>query len=53
MEEGREAGARGGQDLRPHHCGALALSQPPIKSSVKPLQRAPINSEDQAVGDEV
>lgn len=53
MEEGREASARGGQDLRPHHCGALAPSQPPINSPAKPLKRAPINSEDQAVGDEV
>lgn len=50
MEEGKEASARGGQDLRPHHCGALAPSQPPINS---PLQRAPINSENQVVGDEL
>lgn len=49
MEEGREASARGGQDLRPHHCGRSG-AQPATNSPAKPLHQAPINYENQAVG---
>lgn len=40
MEEGREASAREGQDLRPHHCGVLAPSQSP-KALPSPCSKYP------------
>lgn len=40
MEEGREASAREGQDLRPHHSGVLAPSQSP-KALPSPCSKHP------------